>query len=86
MTEEIKRKLEELDYTWIRGDKYCKTYDSIRITLYAPSDFYCRKEWRGYLDALLCSYYDGDKQIKDLQTAWDILQSDLKEINHMEKR
>ena len=81
----IESKLEELGYTWIRDDECCKTSDSVRITLYAPSDFYCRKEWAGYLEALLCSYYDGDKQIKDVQTAWNILQSDLKELNNMEK-
>lgn len=78
----IEKKFKELGYKG-DGESYCKPCKSVVIHIYLPIDD--EEKWLGYI-VPIPFVITSEKVIKDLQTAWDILKSDLKEINHMEKR
>lgn len=78
----IENKLEELGYDGF-NNSYSKPCKSAVIHIYLPIDD--EEKWLGYI-VLIPLAITSEKVIKDLQTAWNILQNDLKEINHKEKR
>lgn len=81
----IERKLKELGYSG-RFEIFLKKYKkAIKIYIYAPSDEWEIKEWEGSI-VLIDDTINSDEQVKDIQIAWNILKSDLKEIKRMEAK
>lgn len=79
----IEKKLKELGYSKCT-DAYRKEYIDIVIYIYPPITI-LKREWKGYI----MPHYgviESDMRIKDLQTAWVILQSDLNEIKKIEEK
>ena len=86
----IERKLKELGYkrkeSFFGDNLYCKYYKSHPIFICPPTEICSDTEcdWDGCI-APKYSIIRSDEELKDLQIAWNILKSDLKEIKKMEE-
>ena len=81
----IEKKLKELGYKRFGFFQITKKYKTVEIYVYQLYKEDGTGDWVGDIvpTPIIISNIN---QIKDLQTAWDILQSDLKKINNMEEK